>query len=504
MGWVAKGKAPWFGGKGSPKGDSRLLCSPIAMTLTRPRRPARPRRTALWFERAMALIALVNLALVLFDLSYIRFRDLYLRVVPDLTVWYGETLKGIEPERSTSTYLATVVALETQVAATGLQSSEAEELLAELRQRSQAMVDDNPFQVANKSGTLERIKNLIRDRMGRESAKDSFERFWSREYLATAGWSQEIQFFNQTLRPLIETNYFRGIGEDGNPRDDFWWRVDSWFVALFALELIARSVYLSRRYSNTNLLDAVLLRWYDLLFFIPFWRWLRVIPTLLRLSHSRLINLAPVQSRLNHVFVTTFAVELTEVVILRVIDQVQNSLREGALSQWATRPQRQPYINLSGIDEVEVMTAKLLDLAVKRVLPQVQPEVEAIALHAVTSTLDQSPAYRTLRQLPGIGPLPEQMGQQLVTQLTTAFYGALVAALEDEKGAALSQALVSRLREALRTEAQRGKTLQELETLLTTWLDEVKVNYVRQLETEDLDRLMEENYRIYNLTQEKG
>ena len=71
-----------------------------------------PRRTfQLWFERVMVAIATANLLLVLVDLSYIRFRDFYLKFLPTPTVWYGENFKGIEEHRVTTAYLAEVDAL---------------------------------------------------------------------------------------------------------------------------------------------------------------------------------------------------------------------------------------------------------------------------------------------------------------------------------------------------------------------------------------------------------
>ncbi|NJO49898.1 MAG: hypothetical protein HC840_11155 [Leptolyngbyaceae cyanobacterium RM2_2_4] len=45
------------------------------------------RRRARLFERIMAAIALLNFALVLFDYSYIPFRDFYLRQIPPITLW---------------------------------------------------------------------------------------------------------------------------------------------------------------------------------------------------------------------------------------------------------------------------------------------------------------------------------------------------------------------------------------------------------------------------------
>ncbi len=475
------------------------------MTLSRPRKLRPTKRTALWFERIMALIALVNLIVVLYDTSYIRFRDLHLRFFPELTTWYGETFKGIEPERATEAYLNTVERLEEQVAQTGLQSIQAQTLLSELRQLSGTMIDENPFQIAEKSGTLEQIKNMMRDRVGIESAKGSFDTFWSVNYLSEAGWSREIQYFNSEIQPLMNTNFFRGLGEDGGPINLFWLLLDSWFVSLFALELFARSVYISRRYQNTNLLDAVLLRWYDLFFFIPFWRWLRVIPVMIRLNQSRLVNLVPLRSRISHVFVTNFAVELTEVVILRIIDQVQNLLRNGSISRWVLNAgSGRRYIDLNGVNELEVISQQISSLVLYKVLPEIKPELDALLNHNVTNAFNQAPGYQSFRQIPGLGSLPEQISQQVVGQVSQNLYKAMTGALQDEKGAELTQKLVARFGEAVQTQVQEGKTLEEIQTLLITLLDEVKINYVKQLEDEDVERLMEESYRIYNITQQKS
>jgi hypothetical protein len=80
----------------------------------------------------------------------------------------------------------------------------------------------------------------MRDRVNNESAKQSFAIFWSQPYLTQKGWLQEINFFNQRIRPLIATNYYRRIAESGEFINNFW-IIDSVFVILFALELLGRT-----------------------------------------------------------------------------------------------------------------------------------------------------------------------------------------------------------------------------------------------------------------------
>ncbi len=152
-----------------------------------------PDKRNLWFERFMAILATVNLSLVLFDLSYVQWRDLYLQKFPQIVQIY-DPIKGIETHRDTKKYLQTLDALEEQVSQTGLQSPEVKNQLEEITRLSNEMIDTNPFAGANKSGTLEKIKNRMRDRVNNESAKQSFAIFWSQPYLTQKGWLQEINF----------------------------------------------------------------------------------------------------------------------------------------------------------------------------------------------------------------------------------------------------------------------------------------------------------------------
>ena len=469
--------------------------------LSRPRKRRRiVRATTLWFERIVALIALCNLMLVLFDVSYIRFRDIYLRFLPEFTTWYGATLKGIEPERSIVQYLETVAKLEEQVAASGLQSIQAETYLDDLHEQSIAMIDENPFAIANKSGTLERIKNALRDRVGVESSKAAFQEFWSEAYLSKNSWSQEIAYFNTEIKPLMETNYFRGIGENGLPQDDFWW-IDSGFMAFFALELLARTFYISRRYQNYTWLDAVLLRWYDLPLLLPFWRWLRFIPVTVRLNQSQLVNLIPLRNRINRIFITNFAVELTEVVVLRVIDQAQNLIREGSIARRILTTSSSEYVDINNVNEVQAIATRLASVMFYQVLPKVKPEIDALLKHNVTKAFDQAPGYQGFRQLPGIGNVPDQIAQQVVSLFSQNLYQALNGTLDDQEGGALVQQLIDKIGDTVRSEIQQDRTLEDLQTWTVALLEEVKINYVKQLSVEDVEQLMEENYQIYNITQ---
>ncbi|MDB9317805.1 hypothetical protein [Nodularia spumigena] len=453
------------------------------------------KRHNLIFERLMAMIATVNLCLVLFDLSYVPWRDFYLRNLPQITQIY-DPIKGIEAHRETKHYLKRVDALQEQVSQTGLTSPEAKAKLEELDRLSSEMVDSNPFAAVNKSGNFEKAKNRLRDRIGEESAKQSFSRFWSPEYLSQQGWNQEINFFNRQIRPLIATNYFRRIGENGELLDNFW-VIDLPFVLLFGAELLARSFYLRRRHPSFTWINAILWRWYDLFLLLPFMRWLRIIPVMIRLHQARLLNLQPLQQQINQSILANFAEDLTEIVVVRVINQIQGSIRRGDLTSWLTQKENlRPYIDINNTNEIEAIAGILVKTLVYQVLPKIQPEIIAILRHTIAAAINQTPGYRNFHNIPGVGDIQNQLSEQLATQITTNLYSAVTAAIEDPVGAKLSSQLAESFTKALGEQAQQKHVIAEIQSLMSDFLEEVKLNYVQRLSQEDIDQIMEQTRQL--------
>ncbi|MEW5855826.1 MAG: hypothetical protein AB1861_00345 [Cyanobacteriota bacterium] len=453
-------------------------------------------RRNLWFERVMALLAVANLGLVLFDLTYIPLRDFYLREFRSLTRIY-DPIKGIEAHRETQQYLETVEKLKAQLQQTeGLQSPEVATLLEELRQQSVEMIDTNPFAEANKTGTLEKIKNRMRQRIGNDSAKQSFRTFWSLPYLSQAGVEKEITFYNQEIQPLMARNYFRPIGETGN-FVDYFWKIDLWFIIPFAIEFLLRTYYIHRRHNSLTWLEAMMWRWYDIFLLLPFWRWLRVIPVVMRLHQAKLLNLEPIRLQINRGLAANFAEELAEVIVIRVINQIQGSIRGGELTRWLSGRATRPYVDINNVNEVEAIATLLMKVTVNQVLPKIQPDLEAILQYNIEKILSQSPLYRGLQQVPGVGTIPAQMTEKLVKEISLAAYNTLTASLEDDPvGAELSKHLMEHFTEALGSEVQRQQTVQKIQSLLFDMLEEIKLNYVQRLSEQDLEQVLEETRAI--------
>ncbi|HEY9743888.1 MAG TPA: hypothetical protein V6C90_25655 [Coleofasciculaceae cyanobacterium] len=483
-------------------------------------------RRNLWFERVMASLALVNLLLVLFDLSYIPLRNFWLQgkiqvlgftlgqirfpgftveiPLPPIAQWY-DPIKGIEPYRDTQQYLKRVDDLENQMLATGLQSPQVTVILQDLRRRSEEMIDTNPFQLANKTGTLERIKNRMREQVFKNrdaSAKESFRVFWSQQYLAANNRERGLGFFNTEIRPLIETNYFRPIAESGEFVNRFW-LIDIWFVIPFALEFLARTWFISRRHTGVSWLDAMLWRWYDIFLLLPVFRWLRIIPVTIRLNQAEWLDLDPIQKQISQGFVASIAEDLTEVVVVRVINQVQSSIRDGDITKWLSQREVRPYIDLNNTDEVAALTTIIMQLVVYQVLPKIRPDLEALLQHHLEKALNQSPAYQGLQKVPGMEQLQHELAGRLVKEISQAVYDGINSAMEpDPVGDQLFRRLIEHLSEALGSEIQAKQTLQKIQSLLTDLLEEIKINYVERLSEEDLEEVLEQTRAIRQIAQQ--
>lgn len=460
-----------------------------------------PPRRYLWLERLLAIIACINLILVVFDLSYVPWRDFYFEETP-IVVKYYDQVKGIEPHRETQRYLNTVDRLEAQVSQTGLQSETTEKSLLQLRRLSNEMIEDNPFDAANKTGNLAKIKRLMRVRVSsfdkaaaEVSAHEAFTIFWSQLYLSQRNWSEEINFFNNNLRPLIATNYYRDIGENSKFIDNFWW-IDAPFVAIFALDFLIRTLYLSMR-NKLTWLEAMLRRWYDVFLLIPFWRWLRVIPVTIRLYQSRLLNLEPVRSQINHDFVANFAEEITEVVGIRLIDQLQEAIKRGSISRWLFRATSEHgYIDINNRNEIQAIAYRLLQVSVHEVLPKIQPDIQVLLNHSLQSVLNQSPVYRQIQNVPGMNNLPNQMTERLANDISQAAYSTITNFMEDPVAAKMWNQLMQNFSKALEVELQKQHNSQELQTLFVDLLEEIKVNYVQSIAEEGLEDILEESQKI--------
>lgn len=441
----------------------------------------------LWVDRWLAIAALINLLLVLFDLSYIPWRKYYFWYAPVITRIY-DPVKGIEPNQKTQIYINTVKQLKSAITSSGLNSERTDKLLKELQASSQQMLDADLNSIAQKTGTIEKLKNRMRQHMDKQSSSAAFTEFWTVQNLQAKSWQSEINFYETQIQPLIITNYFRKTDEYDD-YVDYFTLIDLGFIAIFAID-IARRIQITRL-QNRGMTwgEATRSRWYDFFLIIPFWRWLRILPVTIRLHQAEFIDLSPIEREIDRYLVKSLAEAVTREVVIQILNQIQALLKESDMSEVIKNRLQAEYIDINNVNEVKVITKLIYKISVDRVIPKLQPQIESLFQHALEKVILQLPIYQNISQIPGVGQIPVNIAHKILEQTSEAGYQIIIEILKDPDGIKLSEELLDNLLLALSEELQKKQTWRKLQYLLTDMLEEVKINYIQNLSETDLPNL---------------
>ena len=444
-----------------------------------------------WQSRIIALIALINLILVSFNLSYLPLRDIYFSHTPWLTKVY-DPVKGVEPHPDTEAYLNTSDRLIAKIEPDKQTADLDDELLASLRRQSVFLIEENPFLASNKLGTFAKLKHRMEYRLQTRSAKTAFNRFWSREYLTQNDVTQELAFFNDKIKPLLEVNYYRSIDANGMYIDRFW-RIDIWFVIFFGIEYLVRTFVVARNRENLSWFDVLLRYWYDALMCLPLWRWLRIIPVTVRLHKSKLFNLEGILTQITHEPAAYISNRASMFLIVRLLNQSQEVIASGAIADVLLSSEG---ITVGEADKIDKIVDRLISLTIFRVLPQVQPDLEDLLRYSLKEALQKSDLYQVVRGIPGFNNLPAEAIEQLADYLAQATYDVLNNSYTDTEGKILFNRLSKNFSRTLARHIQNKATQSEIQSLLSDLLEEWKLNYVKNSQRRDPEQTLAEAEQI--------
>lgn len=472
--------------------------------------------SGLWrgWDRFVALWAALNLAWVGFDLTYVPLRTFWLQrnlyplpsmplvlplhAIPDITPWV-DPIKGIEPHRETEAYLEAFRQLDQALGShrAGMAPDPAQtQLLRRQIELSEQMIDGNPFEASGATGTLEKIKNRLRQRADVDSAKQAVRLLLAPERIARQDWQRERRFWQEQVLPLVATNYWRSIDENGRPTDHFWRYDLLLFQSVFALDILLRVLRLRRRLNGLSWSEALLRRWTDLPLLLPFWRWLRLVPVLERLQGSGLINIEPLRAVISRAVVALLAVELFEVLALQLIDGTQGLIRS---RRWPGRIRglrSHQSVSSDGRELVELVRI-WAPLLLARVAPRLAPELQGVLGHALQQSLQNTMVPPALRRLQPLLQMEQGLSRQLAGGMVdnlmdlTRSTGERLGRRDDQQ-LELLQACIDRFWEELANALEEGPALEESQRLLCTFLEDFKRTYLTQISRAGIENLIDE------------
>lgn len=470
------------------------------------------------WDRFVAIWAAINLVWVGFDLTYISLRtfwqqrNLYpipsvplvvpLTFLPDITPWI-DPIKGISRHRETQAWIDQFVELDASLAdhRNGQPLGTAQrQLLQRQVGATRELIDTNPFTASNASGTLEKIKNRLRQRAEgdrRSSSKQAAATLLGPQWLEERGWDRERSFWLEQVLPLIDTNYWRSIDENGRPTDNFWRYDLLLFQSVFAFDILLRAYRLRRRLPGLSWREALLRRWIDLPLLLPVWRWLRVVPVLERLQSSALISIEPLRAVVSRGVVALLAVELFEVLALQLIDGLQGVIRS---RRWPARIRAlRSHQTVISPDEQELVELVRIwgPLLLARVAPRLAPELQGVLGHALQQSLQTTVVPPPLRQLTPLLQMEKGLSRQLAGGMVDSLLDLTRSTGErlgrrDDQQLQLLQRCIDRFWEELAEALESGPALERSQQLLCAALEEVKRTYVSQLSRAGIGVLIDE------------
>jgi len=312
---------------------------------------SRRSKLRLGWDVFMVWVAIINLWMILFDLSYLLLRPTYFTYVPVVTRLY-DPVKGIEPHPLTEALLEQIDVTRAQLESNRF-SPTIPEHVERLRELSFRVLIENPFARSGMHQADEIFKEKLSARIGRtgdaladpETIREAVDADWPEQ-------PDELLVRLENLDPRLirglKLNYYRTYNVDGRLTDHFW-IFDLPFLILFWIEFTVRWIFAVKQKTYSRWFFFPIFNWYDVLGLIPVavfrpFRLLRAVSMYMRLKRSELSNVGQdVFTRTVLYFSNIITEEVSDRVALRILTEFHQEIDEGthtAITRSVVEPRR--------------------------------------------------------------------------------------------------------------------------------------------------------------------
>jgi hypothetical protein len=308
--------------------------SSIAHTLRRLREAV---TVSLVWDLFMVWVAMINLGLIAFDLTYPWLRPHYARLLPIVTRIYDPVL-GIEEHPLTAQLVRTVDDA-AQLATLDPGSPRLESMQSDLVELTRRLFTEEPFERSRQQRSTNIIARVLADESGHTTA--DLRRPEVLDEVVLDFWTappdllrHRYALFQSKIRPLLQVNYYREYNRWGRLTDHFW-IIDLPFLLLFWVEFLTRWVLALRRRTHARWFFFPIFNWYDLLGLIPLpqfrvFRLLRAVSMYMRLRRSELSSIGKdAASRTVEYFSNIITEEVSDRVAIRILEEYAEEIRGG-------------------------------------------------------------------------------------------------------------------------------------------------------------------------------
>ena len=236
----------------------------------------------------------------------------------------------------------------------------------------------------------------------------------------------------------------------------------------------------------------------DLPLLLPFARWLRVVPVTERLSSAGLIQLEPLRAVISRGVVALLAVELFEVITIRVVDALQHLIRSPQLPQRIRGLCTYQASDLNEQRELVELLRLWIPLLLTRVGPSLRPQLVALLSHLLQSSLNRNVIPEPLQRVAALQNAESELSRQLAVGMVDSLLGVSRGAgarlgQKDPVLDGLGSDALDRFWEELAAVLEQGPVLERSQVLLVSLLEDLKRSSFREIRDQrDVDALISE------------
>ncbi len=343
----------------------------------------------------MLNIAIINLILFTFDYTYFKFRNFYYHYTPIIVKY--DAVKGIEPHNTTINYLETANKFFISVKNNQIDKPVLE---AEMIKLSNQLIDEHPFDRANKAGEFELVKERMRKEVNINTSRQAFTLFWSS--IDSQNLDERETFFNNKIKRIIETNFWRGIDYSGNYIDYFFY-IDSFFVLIFIIEFLGMWYYSIKKKGADEKILYPIYHFHDLLGCVPLnsfrvLRLLRVVTIFMRLVNEGIISkdsllYRSISHRVNK-YKEILNADTSSKISSDILTDIQQDIKDGSNEDLMEEVLR---THKSRIQKVIVDNIKKIEV---KIVDENRTTIVSFLSRIVEDVIYDLPQYKTLSRIP--------------------------------------------------------------------------------------------------------
>jgi|GEM_PF-1349239 len=317
------------------------------------------------------------------------------------------------------------------------EKAEIDKILNFMDRKMLEIVESNPFAMSGQMESFFMIQDTIKSeyRKSKTKAKDlkirqdldlilkkdripetvvAFDWFWRN---SERSFSEKFLFFDSNFRRLFDLNYYRRIGHDGNPINNYM-LLDLPFLIFFLTEFIISWVLAIRNKTYVAWFLYPVYHWYDVLSLIPiiefrFFRLVRVYKIYLLLQTSQFTKIIGNDfiSRSLRYYTNIIKEEISDLVTLQILNETQNEIRNGNSLDQLVRA-------------IDANREELKKVALNNITKSAQNE----NLRELIKNLVGEVSERVALQTKPISFLPKQAQQAFSRQLSESIYQSILVA----------------------------------------------------------------------------